>query len=112
MSGSSGWAVPVRLPGAELQLMGGVGKVLAAVVLVVSGGEMFCEIIRQICAPGCPVNIEMFLLYSIAYPVVPHIDCSRALLLDGVVGDAVGGGIVGTYGSGWLGVAEVVEGLS
>ena len=41
-----------------------------------------------------PVDEELALAYPIAYPIKAHADRFLSFLLDGVIGEAVGGGVV------------------
>ena len=49
-----------------------------------------------------PVDEELALACAIAYPIKAHVDRFRSFLLDGVVGEAVGGRVVDLDCSGRL----------
>ena len=51
-------------------------------------------IVAQVCDAGLPVDEELTLDCAVAYPIKAHVDGFRLSLLDGVVGEAVGGGVV------------------
>ena len=48
------------------------------------------------------VDQELALACTILYPIKAHVDRFRTCLLDGVVGKAVGDGVVDLDWSGWL----------
>ena len=52
-----------------------------------------------------PVDEELALACAIAYTIKAHVDRFQSFLLDGVVGEAVGGRVVGLDWSGRLWVA-------
>ncbi len=75
---------------------------------------MFCRmmlgvVIGNVGGTGGPKNTELFLVYAIADPVEPHIDCLGPLLLDGAIHDAGRRRVVGSYGSRWLRVPHFME---
>ena len=51
-------------------------------------------IVAQVSDAGLPVDEELTLTCAVAYPIKAHVDCFRSFLIDGVVGEAVGGGVV------------------
>ena len=51
-------------------------------------------IVIQVSDAGLPVDEELNLAYVVAYPIKSHVDRFRYFLLDGVVGKAVGGGVI------------------
>ena len=51
-------------------------------------------IVAQVSDAGLPVDEELTLACAVLYPIKAHVDRFRSLLLDGVVGEAVGGGVV------------------
>jgi hypothetical protein len=51
-------------------------------MLVMGGRMMFCVVICKVLFYGCPVDVELFLLDTIVYPVEVH---TQALLLDVVI---------------------------
>ena len=51
-------------------------------------------IVSQVCDSGLPVDEELTLACTVADRIKAHVDCFRSFLLDGVVGEAVGGGVV------------------
>ena len=56
-----------------------------------------------------PVDEELTLSCVIVYPIKAHVDCFRSFLLDGVVGEAVGGRVVDLDWSGRLWVTYFKE---
>jgi hypothetical protein len=63
--------------------------------LMVLVGMMLCVVVAKVGAAGSPIYEEMFLGDAVVNPIEPHIHRFGATLLDGVVGDANGGGVVG-----------------
>jgi hypothetical protein len=57
-----------------------------------------------------PLDTEVFLNHVVLDPMISHINGPGALLFDGVICYAIGGGIIGDNGGGWLGVAHAVKG--
>ena len=51
-------------------------------------------IVTQVSDAGLPVDEELTLACVVADPTKAHVDCFRSFLLDGVVSEAVGGGVV------------------
>ena len=51
-------------------------------------------IITEVSDDGLPVDEEPILACAVAYPIKAHVDRFRSILLDGVVGKAVGGEVV------------------
>ena len=51
-------------------------------------------IVAQVSDAGLPVDEELTLAFAVAYPIKAHVDRFRSFLFDGVVGEAVGGGVV------------------
>ena len=56
-----------------------------------------------------PVDEELTLACAFAYPIKAHINLFRSFLLDGVVGKAVGGGVVNLDWSVRLWVPQFAE---
>jgi hypothetical protein len=78
-------------------------------LLVMGDGMVLGVIIREVSFSWCPINVELFLLDSVAYPVESHVDSARSLLLDVVIGDATRCRIVGLDRCWWLWVAHFFE---
>ena len=51
-------------------------------------------IVAQVSDAGLPVDEELTLACAVAYTTKAHVDRFRSFLIDGVVGEAVGGGVV------------------
>ena len=51
-------------------------------------------IVAQVSDAGLPVDEELTLVCAVAYAIKGHVNRFRSFLLDGVVGEAVGGGVV------------------
>jgi hypothetical protein len=47
-----------------------------------SGGEVLCKVVTSIALAGFPVDFELALFDSIAYPVESDAHCARALLFE------------------------------
>ena len=50
-------------------------------------------IVAQVSDAGLPVDEELTLAFAVADPIKAHVDRFRSFLLDGVVGEAVSGGV-------------------
>ena len=50
-------------------------------------------IVAQVSDAGLPVDEELPLACAVADPIKAHVDRFQSFLLDGVVGEAVGGGV-------------------
>ena len=87
-------------------------KVLIAFEAMVRGRVVFGVIVGKILGAFAPVDEEMALADTIAYPIEAHIHGFGASLFDCVVANAGGACIVGLDGSGWLWVSHVVEDCS
>ena len=66
-------------------------------------------IVAQVCDAGLPVDEELNLAGAVAYPIKVHVDRFRSFFLDGVVGEAVGGGVVDLDWRGRLWVPQFAE---
>ena len=66
-------------------------------------------IVAQVSDAGLPVDEELTLACAVAYPIKAHVDRFRSFLLDGVVGEAVGGGVVDLDWRGRLWVPQFAE---
>ena len=51
-------------------------------------------IVAQVCDAGLPVDEELTLACTVADPIKAHVDRFQSFLLDGVVSEAVGVGVV------------------
>ena len=51
-------------------------------------------IVAQVCDAGLTVDEELTLACAVAYSIKAHVDRFQLFLLDGAVGEAVGGGVV------------------
>ena len=63
---------------------------------------MLGVVVAKVSDDWLPVDEEMTLACSIAYPIKAHIDLFRSFLFDGVFGKAVGGRVVDLDWSGRL----------
>ena len=66
-------------------------------------------IFTQVSDAGLPVDEELTLACAVAYPIKVHVNRFRYFLLDGVVGEAIGGGVVDLDWSGRLWVPQFAE---
>ena len=66
-------------------------------------------IVAQVSDTGLPVDEELTLACAVAYPIKAHVNRFQSFLLDGVVGKAVGGGVVDLDWCGGLWVPQFVE---
>lgn len=71
---------------------------------------MLGEVIRQVEDALVPINVKMTIGNAILDPKVPHGHGFGAPKLDGTIGDAGCGGIVGLDGSGALGMTKFIKG--
>ena len=65
-------------------------------------GVVLGEIIAQVFGSGFPENVKVFLDNAITYPVISHVNSTRALSANCVVHYAIGSGVVGCDRSGGL----------
>ena len=79
---------------------------------VVSGAVMFCKIVSKILRARCPVNLELSLFDTAAYPKETHVAAFGAVWFDGTIDNAAGGVIVSFDLGGWLWMAQFAERLS
>ena len=66
-------------------------------------------IFAQFSDDGLPVDEEPTLACAVTYPIKAHVYCLQSFLLDGVVGEAVGGGVVDLDWNGRLWVPQFAE---
>ena len=67
---------------------------------------MFSKVVGVVEFAFLPVDVELFLIHAVAYPVKTHVDGFGAFLFNGIVGDTGGSCIISTYGCGWLRMSE------
>ena len=70
---------------------------------------MLGVIVTKVCDAGLPVDEELTVACAVAYPIKAHVDRFRSFLLDGVVGKAVGGGVVDLDWRGGVWVPQFAE---
>ena len=70
---------------------------------------MLCKIVGQVVGSTAPVDEKLALVDTVSDPIKAHVDGFRAALLDGVVGNPSGTGIVCLDWSGVLWVAHAFE---
>ena len=73
---------------------------------------MLRKIICQVVGAAAPVDEKLALVDTVTDPVKTHVDSFGAALLDGVVGNPSGTGIVCLDRSGVLGVAHAFESVT
>ena len=66
-------------------------------------------IVSEVSDAGMPVDVELTLACVVTYPIKAHADRFQPFLLDGVVGEAVGGGFVDLDWCGRLWVPQFAE---
>ena len=66
-------------------------------------------IVAQVSDVGLPVDEELTLECAVVYPIKAHVNRFCSFLLDGVVGEAVGVGVVDLDWCGRLWVPQFVE---
>ena len=66
-------------------------------------------IVAQVCDAGMPVDEELTLSCMVADPIKAHVDRFLSFFLDGVVGEAVGCGVVNLDWRGRLWVPHFVQ---
>ena len=76
---------------------------------MVCRGMMLGVIVAQVSDDGLPVDEELALACAVAHPIKAHVNRFRSFLLDGVVGKAVGGGVVELDWRGRLWVPQFAE---
>jgi hypothetical protein len=84
-------------------------KILKALLLVMFGGVVFCKIIRPVSRSAFPVDDKLSLADAIPYPVKTHVHSFGVFLLDTIVCDPGGSGIIGDNGPRGLLVAQFLE---
>ena len=67
---------------------------------------MFSVVICSVRASWSPVDMELFLVYAILYPIKAHVHGFGLALLHLSVGESVGRGVVDLYGCGRLGMVH------
>jgi hypothetical protein len=55
---------------------------------------VFGEVFGKVGFAGLPMDAEMSLADTVAYPIETNIDCFRLALLDGIIDDAMGTGVI------------------
>ena len=72
---------------------------------------MFCKVIGSVGWPWTPVDLELFLGYTILDPIELHVQQFEPLLFDLFVDKFVGGGVVNLLDwDGWFGMPHFFEG--
>ena len=66
-------------------------------------------IVSQAIDARLTVDEELTLACTVAYLIKAHVNRFRSFLLDGVIGEAVGGGVVNLDWRGWLWVPQFAE---
>ena len=66
-------------------------------------------IVSQVSDAGMTVDEELTLAFAVAYPIKAYVDRFQSFLLDGVVGEAVGGGFVNLDWCGRMWVTQFEE---
>jgi hypothetical protein len=61
-------------------------------------GVVLCEVIGKVGFAGLPMDAEVALADTVAYPIETHVDCFRAALFDGIIDNAMGTGVIGLDG--------------
>ena len=72
---------------------------------------MFCKIVSKILRARCPVNLELSLFHTAAYPKETHVAAFGAVWFDGTIDNAAGGVIVSFDLGGRLWMAQFAERL-
>ena len=85
-------------------------EVQRTVTQVIAGDVVFGEVVSKIHRTGFPVDVELALFNVVVKTIETHVDCLRAILMDGVVHDTVCSAVVGAHGCRGLWVAEFNEG--
>jgi hypothetical protein len=61
-------------------------------------GVVFGEVIGKVGFAGLPMDAEVPLADTVAYPIEAHVDSFGSALFDGIVDDAMGAGVIGLDG--------------
>jgi hypothetical protein len=67
-------------------------------------------VISQVSVSRGPVNVELFLVHLILYPVESHVHCAGTDLAYGSIGDTGGGGVIDLDRCRWLWVTKFFAG--
>jgi hypothetical protein len=73
-------------------------------------GVVLREVIGKVGFAGLPMDAEVALADTVAYPIETHVDCFRAALFDGIIDDAMGTGVIDLDGCWWLRPIHFFEG--
>jgi hypothetical protein len=76
---------------------------------MMDGGVVLCDVVCKVGSSSAPVSAKLLLVGPTAQPVKIHVRGFGSFGLDGDGDNAKGGGVVGLYGHGWLGMAHVYE---
>ena len=74
------------------------------------GRVVFGYVVGNVFGARAPVDKELALFDSVSNPMEAHVNSPGAFLLDLAIGKTDGGGVVGFYWCGRLGVTEFFEG--
>jgi hypothetical protein len=83
-----------------------------ALSLVLLGGMVLGIVIGTVGTAALPVDVELALADAVPYPIIPHIHCFGAALLDAVISNATGSAVVRDHQDRRLGVAKLFQGDS
>jgi hypothetical protein len=76
--------------------MGSLGcEVQGADAFVMGWWMVFCEVVGQVGGSGGPVDDKLFFVHMVLDTEKVHVNGTGALLFYGIIGNAIGGGVVG-----------------
>jgi hypothetical protein len=75
-------------------------------------GVVFREVIDKVGFAGLPMDAEVALADTVAYPIEAHVDCFRVALFDGIIDDAMGAGVIDLDGCWQLRPIHFFEGVT
>ena len=67
------------------------------------------EVVGVVGSAGVPEEVEVALVDAVPHPIIPHVDGAGAALTSGSSEDTGGGGIIGDYWGGGLGMLHLGE---
>jgi hypothetical protein len=77
-------------------------------LFVILCGMLFRVGVTAVGGPAAPEHVELALTHAVMDKIVPHVHGFGPALLNAIVSNAAGGGIVRDHWGGWLGMPELI----